>query len=96
MQIKKVIKQAVKVGNENVFDLFCNDNQISKMQLLEQNNTKKINKNDIILVPTPYNKSYVVKPLDTIESIATSLGVCTNDIVCATKGKIFVGQKIFL
>lgn len=96
MQIKKVIKQVVKVEGEYMLDLFCKDNQISKTQLLEQNKTKKINKNDIVVLPTPYNKLYIVKPLDTIESIATTLGVCTNDVICATKGKIFVGQKIFL
>ena len=96
MQIKKVIKQAVKVSDEEKLNLFCQSNQISKMQLLEQNNRKIINKNDVVLLPEPYNKCYVVKPLDTIESIATSLGVCTNDVVCATNGKIFVGQKLFL
>ena len=96
MQIKKCVKNAIKFESEEKLNNFCQQFKISKMQVYEQNKTKCFNKNDIILVPKPYNKVYVVKPLDTIESIANTLNVDTNTIICATNGKLFVGQKIFL
>ena len=96
MQIKKCVKSAIKFESEEKLNKFCQEFKISKAQIFEQNKTKSFNKNDIILVPKPYNKVYVVKPLDSIESIANTLKVDTNTIICATKGKIFVGQKIFI
>ena len=96
MQIKRCVKNAIKFENQQKLNEFCKTNKISKEQLYQQNNTTSFNKNDIILVPKPYSKMYVVKPLDTIQSIANALEVDTNTIICATSGKIFVGQKIFL
>ena len=96
MQIKKNPKIAIKIKKAQNIDELCSLYNISKLELYEKNKTTTFVDNDIVILPKPYQKSYVVKPLDTIETIANKLNVGTNEVYCATKGKIFIGQKIFL
>lgn len=94
MQIKKNLKICVKLDTEQEIDKLCQDNRLVKQSLYDMNNTHHFTENDVVLIPKQYEKIYVVKPLDTIESIAKALNVDTNRVICATNGKIFVGQKI--
>lgn len=96
MQIKSCPNLAIKLTKQDNIDEICKEIKISKQSLYDINQTNKFSTCDYILLPKPYEKVYVVKPLDTIDNIAKTLGVGTDKIYCATNGKIFVGQKIFI
>ena len=96
MQIKSCINLAIKLSKQDNIDEICQSNKMSKQSVWDINQTNYFSTYDYILLPKSYEKVYIVKPLDTIEKISKTLGVGTDKVYCATNGKIFVGQKIFI
>ena len=96
MQIKNHQRAAIKLSENDCLENLMEQNFMPKSEVFEINHKKSFTENDLVLLPEAYKNVYIVKPLDTIESISKRLNVDTKTIVCATNGKIFVGQKIFL
>ena len=95
MQAKIIKKPIYKVKIGDSLNDICQKFKVSQLELLELNNIQKIEPNQVLVLPKPYNHIYVVKPLDTYEKIANSLGTTVEQIKKITNGKkMFIGQQI--
>lgn len=95
MQAKIIQKLIYKVEiGDNINDI-CQKFKVSQTELFQLNNIQKIEPSQVLVLPKSYSHVYVVKPLDTYEKIASSLGVSVEQIKTVTNGKkMFIGQKI--
>lgn len=95
MQISTKSNLIYKVKKNDTINTICQRFKIDEQQLKLLNKCTEIKQNDILLLPKPYNYVYVVKPLDSYENIAKTLGVSIETITKVTKGKkMYIGQKI--
>lgn len=94
-------------SNKNVFyrvkagdtlDSIANDYRVTKSYIL-QHNKNCLYEGQIIFLPETNLTSYVVKPFDTLKSIAKTNGITVESIKEKNSLKdefLFVGQKLFL
>lgn len=93
VETKRNLIYIVKDG-DTISDI-CAKFLIDATELKNLNKMDDIKVNDAIILPKPYKHCYVVKPLDTFESIAQACGVDVLTIKRVLNGqKIFIGKKI--
>ena len=98
MIIKRYLPQVYVVKkDESLFDI-CEGFKLNFDDVKKLNNIKKdVKENDVILLQEPKRNYYIVKPLDTIYSIANSLNLPVSTLIeknNLTSNNIFIGQKL--
>lgn len=98
--MKKILNKYYIVKKNDNINSICNKYNINKQKLIQINYIKneKIEIGDILLLEeTSENPNiyHIVRPFDTIESIANKYNISPNKILEITNSKnIFIGQKI--
>ena len=95
MQISTKSNLIIKIQKGDTVSSICSKYKLDINQFKQLNNIDSIVENDIVLLSKSFEHCYIVKPLDTPQKIANSLGVDLQKIENVTKGKkMFIGQKI--
>ncbi len=75
----------------------CKDLCVDESEIQNINGKQEFVLGDVVLLCKSYTKSYVVKPLDTKEHIAKTLGISVDELNKITNNKkLFIGQKIIV
>ncbi len=93
VEVKRNLIYIVK--NDDTINSICAKFHMDQTELKNINKINDVQANDAIILPKPYKHCYVVKPLDTYESIAQACGVDVFTIKRVLKDqKIYIGKKI--
>ena len=95
----KVVDIIYFVREHDTIYSISNKFNIDAKQIIEDNNlsTEEIAEGDILWIRKRNSFSYVVKPLDTLEKIATLYGVTVEHIKKLNNTEnLFIGQKIYI
>lgn len=97
MQINKKTYLAYRLIDDENMNNVCQKLNMDINELVKINMTKDAQGGDVILLAKRYIKSYVVKPLDTKEKIASILNISVEQLNKITNNKkLYIGQKIML
>lgn len=89
------LKPIHTVNCDETIEDICIMHKVDRQSLLTLNNIKTIKQGDIVVLPKSYSTIYIVKPLDTVESIAKKLNKDKTVVAKACGSKnIYVGQKL--
>ena len=95
MQINQKTHLTYVVGQNETLSSICGKYNLDIGELKELNQIQNVKAGDVILLSKQYKNVYVVKPLDTYESIAQKMNVSVQVLKNVTKNKkMYIGQKI--
>jgi len=87
--------QVVEIDREKSIDEIAKLWKISKSQIIYNNEILK--KGDKIVIKNLNVQLHIVKPLETLESIAKKLNISKEEILKKNKvERLFIGQQLFL
>ena len=97
MQINQKTYLATRITEQNEISDICKNLCIDFAEVKALNNANNFNIGDVILLSKKYSKSYVVKPLDTKQTIAKSLNITERELDEILDGeKLFLGKRILI
>ena len=95
MQISQKRNLTYKVKEGDTLSSICSSLKLDPTEVKALNKITDVYPNQIVLLPKAYKYYYVVKPLDSYESIAKNLNISVQELKNVTNNKkMFIGQKI--
>lgn len=97
MQINQKTYLSTRILEQGEILDICKNLCIDFAEVKVLNNTNNFNVGDVVLLSKRYSKYYVVKPLDTKQTIAKSLNITEMELDEILDGeKLFLGKKILV
>lgn len=97
MQINQKTYLATRITEQNEISDICKSLCIDFAEVKALNHANNFNVGDVVLLSKRYTKSYVVKPLDTKQTIAKSLNITERELDEILDGeKLFLGKRILI
>lgn len=92
-----IMNDFYKITKFDNLEKICNKFNLSKEILIEYNKNSNFENGDYIFIPFKNNIIHIVKPGETLKSIADEYGTTVSSIIDKNKIKyIFIGMKLII